>query len=106
MWIKSLNRSREVWVNMNHITHFSIELSNAPTRIPYDVVAYLNASNKGLDPRQGETVDGQAFITVKRGTHEECEEFIKEQINLQTAWQWIGYLVAGGIGAILTLIFT
>lgn len=105
MWIKSLNKSREVWVNMNHITHFSIKLSGDPPEIRYDVVAYLNASHEGLDPRQHEIVDGQAFITVKRGTHEECEEFIKEKLFLQSAWQWIGYLVAGGVGAVLTYLF-
>ena len=106
MWIKSLNKSIEAWVNMNHITHFSIKSSKPPTKIPYDVVAYLNASNEGLDPREGENVDGQAFITVKRGTKEECEEFVKEQLFLQSALQWVGYLVAGGVGAVLTLIFS
>ena len=105
MWIKSLSR-REVWININHITHFSIEVGNDPVRIPYDVVAYLDASNIGREPRQHKVVEGQAFVTVKRGTHEECEQFIKEQIGLQTAWQWIGYLVAGGVGAVLTLLFS
>lgn len=105
MWIKSLSR-REVWININHITHFEIKLSNNPVIKPYDVVAYLDTETIGYDPRQGEVVEGQAFVTVKRGTHEECEQFIKEQIGLQTAWQWIGYLVAGGIGAVLTLVFT
>ena len=104
MWIKSL--SREVWVNINHITHFSIEFSGDPPKICYDVVAYLNASDKGLNPRQHKVVEGQAFITVKRGTYEECKEFIKERLLLQSTLQWIGYLVAGGVGAVLTLIFS
>ena len=85
---------------------FSIELSGDPPKIRYDVVAYLNASDEGLSPRQHEIVEGQAFITVKRGTCEECEEFIKERLLLQSALQWIGYLVAGGVGAVLTLIFS
>lgn len=96
MWIKSL--SAEVWVNITHITHFSIGT-------PYDhrdhtlrhVTAYLDAS-----VTQHGNVDG---VTVKYGTHEECEEFVKEQIFLQTAYQWLGYIVAGGIGALLTLLF-
>ena len=104
MWIKSL--SRNTWVNITHITHFSIHLANTPTkRVSHDVVAYLDTSRNGHDPRQYQVIDGQAFVTVKRGTYEECEEFVKEQTFLQTAYQWIGYLVAGGIGAVLTLWF-
>ena len=60
MWIRSL--SREVWVNMNHITHFSIELSNDPKNIPYDVGVYLDTSHKGLNPREHESVEGQAVL--------------------------------------------
>ena len=106
MWIKTLDTGRHAWVNINHITHFEIKLSNNPTIKPYDVVAYLDTETIGHDPREGKEVEGQAFVTVKRGTHEECEQFIKEQIGLQTAWQWIGYLVAGGVGAVLTLLFS
>lgn len=54
-----------------------------------NVVAYLDTSTNGLDPRQYEVVEGQAFLTV-----------------LQAAYQWIGYLVAGLVGTVLTLIFT
>ena len=106
MWIKSLDTGRHAWVNINHITHFEIELSNDPVNIPYDVVAYLDTETIGRSPRQRKIVEGQAFVTVKRGTHEECEQFIREKIGLQTAWQWIGYLVAGGVGAVLTLFFS
>ena len=106
MWIKSLDTGRHAWVNINYITHFEIELSNNPAIKPYDVVAYLDASHIGYDPRPGEVVEGQAFVTVKRGTYEECEQFIKEQIFLQAAYQWLGYLVAGGVGAVLTLLFS
>ena len=105
MWIKSL--SSDAWVNLTHITHFRIEVVKNPTkRVSHDVVAYLDTSHIGHNPREGKVVEGQASRTVKRGTHEECEQFIKEQIGLQTAWQWLGYLVAGGIGAVLTLFFS
>ena len=103
MWIKSL--SREVWVNMNHITHFRIELSNDPTNIPYDVVVYLDTSHTGHSPREHETVEGQAFITVYRGTEKKCKWFINRKLRLQSIYQWLGYLVAGGVGAVLTYLF-
>ena len=106
MWIKGLDNETQARVNMNHITHFKIKLSNNTAIQPYDVVAYLDTETIGHDPREGKEVEGQAFVTVHRGTHEECEQFITEQIGLQTAWQWIGYLVAGGVGAVLTLLFS
>ena len=62
MWIKAL--SRDVWINMNHITHFIIEFSGDPPRMCYDVVAYLDTSSNGYDPRQHENVEGQAFVTT------------------------------------------
>ena len=105
MWIKSLDS--DVWVNITHITHFTIQYSYDPgNRKLHDVVAFLNASGAGFDPRQHEVVEGQDFITIKRGTYEECEQFIKEQLFLQSGYQWLGYLIAGGVGAILTLIFS
>ena len=105
MWIKSL--SSDTWVNITHITHFRIHHSNHPlNHTLHDVVAYLDASATGFDPRQHADIEGQAFVTVNRGTYEECEEFVKEQTFLQTTYQWLGYLVAGGIGAVLTLIFS
>ena len=104
MWIKSVDN--DVWINMNHITHFAI------TQIPdsydesYIAEAYLDTSKMAITtPRQGFAQD-QARERVYQGTSQECEEFIKEQLFLQSAWQWIGYLVAGGVGAVLTLIFT
>lgn len=80
MWIKSLGK-RKAWVNINHITHFEIKSSNDPVNRPYDVVAYLNAGHIGYDPRQHQVVEGQAPVTVKRGTYQECEQFIEEQIS-------------------------
>ena len=53
----------------------------------HDVVTYLDTSTNGLDSRQHEVVEGQAFLTVKRGNYEECELFVKEQTFLQIAYQ-------------------
>ena len=50
MWIKSLDS--DVWVNITHITHFTIQYSYDPgNRKLHDVVAFLNASGAGFDPR-------------------------------------------------------
>lgn len=105
MWIKSLDE--DVWVNMVHITHFSIVAPTYDNRIPdHEVTAFLNASAKFFSPRKFDDIQDQASLTVYQGTYEECEQFIKEQIGLQAAWQWVGYLVAGGVGAVLTLLFS
>ena len=34
------------------------------------------------------------------------QEVIKRKLRLQSLYQWIGYLVAGGVGAVITLIFS
>ena len=104
MWIKSLRPKN--WVNMNHITHFRIEVSNNAKIHTHDVVAYLDTSMNGHEPREGKSIEGQARITVKRGNYEECEQFVNDQTFLQAAYQWIGYLVAGGVGAVLTFLFS
>ena len=104
MWIKSLRSN--IWINMNHVTHFTIEQGLPPHHIIFSVYAYLDTSAFRIStPRLGPAQD-QASVKVHQGTSQECEEFIKEQLFLQSAWQWIGYLVAGGVGAVLTLIFT
>ena len=98
MWLKSL--SSDAWVNMNHITHFSIvetqivETGEPLYNEPYSVHTYLSD-----DPEE-------YGIRVCEGNMEECKEFIKEQLLLQSTYQWIGYLVAGGVGAVITLLFT
>ena len=108
MWIKSLDS--DVWVNMNHVTHFDITQMPAPHlanyHANYTVQAYLDASKMAFTAHMHRVTQNQASLIVKRGTYEECEQFIKEQLFLQSAWQWVGYLVAGGVGAILTLIFS
>ena len=102
MWIKSLDTGRHAWVNINHITHLEIKLSKNSKIKPYDVVAYLDTETIGHDPREGKEVEGQAFVTVKRGTEKQCQRFTKNKLRLQCLSQWIGYLVAGGLGAVLT----
>ena len=78
MWIKSLDE--DVWVNMNHITHFSIVRPTYDYRIPYhEVTAFLNASAKFFSPSKFNDIQDQASLIVYRGTREECEQFINEQ---------------------------
>ena len=105
MWIKSLYDS--VWVNMKHITHFSIEIDNEPMRRGnHFCYAYLDTTGLGWKPnRRNQWGEDQVRILVCQGSKEECEQFIVEKQLLESAFQWLGYLVAGGIGAILTLIF-
>ena len=102
MWIKALDR--DVWVNMKHITHFErLEDRRSPYHVAY---AYLNASGSTISKQSGVSVSqGKASILVCQGSKEECEQFIVEKQLLEGAFQWLGYLVAGGTGAVLTLIF-
>ena len=105
MWIKSLDT--DVWINMNHITHLRIKQIVLDDSLDvHEVSAFLDASARSLSIPDLSDIQEQASVSVYAGTYEECEQFIKEQIGLQTAWQWIGYLVAGGVGAVLTLIFS
>lgn len=107
MWIKSLNT--DVWVNMSHITHFSIVKIGSPVEYEiHQVTVFLDTSEGQFIPSKLDPTQVQASVLVYEGegTHEECEQFIREQIGLQTAWQWIGYLVGGGVGAVLTLLFS
>ena len=75
----------------------------------YIAYAYLNASSlrpKPMSPASSPTMESdQARIVVCQGTEEECEQFVADQTFLDDAFQWVGYLVAGVGGAILTLIF-
>lgn len=82
MWIKSLET--KVWININHIIHFSIVMPDYDNRVPHhEVYAFLGASESGMFNNEQDRV----FLTVYQRTSEECEQFIKEQIGLQTAWQ-------------------
>ena len=92
---------------MNHITHFAIRqmpISNSETNETYAVEAYLDASEKPINPRFQMTQD-QASVLVYRGTMKKCTRFIKRKLLRQSVGQWIGYLVAGGVGAVLTYFF-
>ena len=105
MWIKSLDD--DVWVNMIHITDFSISetISHSECKT-HEVYAWLDTSRKIFTPFDPSlNLQEQAFIIVCQGTYEKCNDFVERQISLQTAYQWLGYIVAGGIGAVLTLWF-
>ena len=104
MWIKSLYD--DVWVNMKHITHFSIESDEPERRGNNLVYAYLDTTRKRWNPNTLDQWDpDQARLLVCQGSKEKCVEFIDKQQFYEGLFQWVGYFVAGGIGAILTLIF-
>ena len=103
MWIKSLTDN--TWINLNHVTHFTVRHSFGQLHA-YTVDAYLDASEQGLTtPRAGLTQD-QTSIWVYEGSEKQCVRFIKRKLRWQTIYQWLGYLVAGGIGAVLTYFLT
>ena len=103
MWIKSLYD--DTWVSMKHVTHFRIE-SDAPERRGNNLgYAYLDTGSYRWD-RFEQPKQDQARILVCQGSREECEQFIVEQQLLESTFQWLGYLVAGGVGAVLTYLFT
>ena len=105
MWLKSLNS--ETWINTNHITHFTIENAYIPHDYKtHSVYAYLDAGESGIYAPRQSPPQVQIRIPVCQGTGEECQVFIKEQTFLESAYQWLGYLVAGVLGAIITVIFT
>ena len=118
MWIKALDRS--MWVNMKHVTHFSVQteavVRGSVMTSGYVAYAYINASSvrsnytlnnilRGDRCPEETSVSDQTRILVCQGSAEECEQFVADKTFLEEAFQWVGYLVAGGIGAILTLIF-
>ena len=105
MWIKSL--TRETWINMNHITHFHISISLAPNeKGTYDVMAHLDATEMRLDRANYKPIEDQAYVTVYKGTLGKCKRFIWQKRFREWLSKWIGYLVAGGVGAVLTFLFS
>lgn len=92
---------------MKYVTHFSVQMDNEPLRRGnYLTYAYLNTSSLRRIPFSPEHWEqDQARILVCQGSEEKCEQFVADITFLDEAFQWVGYLVAGGIGAILTLIF-
>ena len=113
MWIKSsdnnIHLGSNVWISMNHITHFAIRqmpTPNSETNETYGVEVYLNASEKAITtPRLGLSQD-QTSVLVYRGTEKKCQQFIIRKLRRQSISQWIGYLVAGGLGAVLAAVLT
>ena len=109
MWIKSV--SSDVWINMNHITHLAVrmtpDLSSEPD-VPreYAVDAYLDASEALILPvsYENETPQDQTSIPVYYGTAKKCKWFIIRKLWRQGISQWFGYLVAGGLGAVLAVL--
>ena len=69
-------------------------------------MAHLDATETRFDYVEKKLIEDQTYVTVKRGSEEEPKLFVKEQAFLQVAYQWIGYLVDGGVEAVLTLIFS
>ena len=107
MWIKSLET--DVWINLNHITHFSImesDFDNFDNRLSsHGVYAFLDASEEPPHSPQHEFSQDQVYLIVYRGSYKKCVRFINRKLRLQSISQWIGYLVAGGLGAVLTYLF-
>ena len=106
MWIKSLYN--DTWVSMKHVTHFRI-VQGMSHLYPNLCVAYAyldTGSFRSSDFSPDTWHSDQARVPVCQGSMEECERFIVEQQQLESAFQWIGYLVAGGVGAVLTYFLT
>ena len=61
MWIKSLDEP--VWVNVIHITHFSI-VGFSDDSDTHEVTAFLDASAKFFSPSKWDNVQDQASLIV------------------------------------------
>ena len=91
---------------MSHITHFSIQSILFNRDSPdYEVVVFLDASAQSLLLPTLDSEQDQACLTVCQGPEKKCKRFIKRKLRWQSISQWIGYLVAGGLGAVLTYLF-
>ena len=75
---------------MSHIALFLIRENFNPRR-EYAVYAYLNTNEQFM---------------VCLGTEKKCQQFIKKKLRWQAISQWIGYLVAGTLGAVLAAVIT
>ena len=98
MWIKSVSST---WINMNHVTHFDID--PIPGTQSYIVQAFLSTS-KSVNTTSSR--QDQVFVVVYQGTTKKCRKYIKRKLRWQAISQWVGYLVAGGVGAVLTFLFS
>ena len=67
MWIKSLDT--DVWVNINHITHFSIKQIVLDDSLDvHEVSAFLDASARSLSIPDLSDIQEQASVSVYAGT--------------------------------------
>ena len=67
MWIKSLDT--DVWVNMIHITHFSIVKMGSPAEYEiHEVNAFLDASAGQFTSSKLDNAQVQASVLVYEGT--------------------------------------
>ena len=96
MWVKSLDEND--WVNMVHITNFSIEETGLRLDCKtYEVYAFLDASRKIFNPfNPSSNLQEPAFIIVCRGTYIECEEFVK-RANIFADRLSMGRLYCGSV---------
>ena len=110
MWLKS--DEADTWININHVTHFTIEQYYDPYSgiYPdlYEVSAHLNMAITKLSPDfaayggNPPTPYTEAYdICVFRGTEEECQTYVTEKTALQQAYHWLSHLVAGLLGGLI-----
>ena len=104
-WIKSADR----WININHITRFSIQTDMEPLqRGLYNVYAHLSIGITKLSP------DFRAYggspptpyetayeIHVFSGTRSECQDYVTEKTLLQQTYHWLTHLAAGLLGGLV-----
>ena len=105
MWIRSDNQ----WINMNHITHFTIQyVYDDYSSDQNKVYAHLTFEMTKLTP------DHRAYggppptqyttpyeILVFSGTIEECQQYVTEKTLLQQAYHWLTHLAAGLLGGLV-----
>ena len=105
MWI----RSDDQWINMNHITHFTIQYdSHHLSREQHNVYAHLTFEMTKLTPDYRAYGGGPPTeyttayeILVFNGTIEECQQYVTEKTLLQQTYHWLTHLVAGLLGGLV-----
>lgn len=107
-WINSGDR----WINVNHITHFTIQQNfDSSSRKLYDVYAHLSIGVTKLSrdfrayggdpPTPYETA---YEIHVFSGTRDQCQEYVTEKTLLQQTYHWLTHLAAGLLGGLVILL--
>ena len=110
MWI----RSNDQWINMNHITHFTIRYGDDDySRDQHNVYAHFTFEMTKLTPDYRAYGGGPPTpyttayeILVFSGTIEECQQYVTEKTLLQQTYHWLTHLAAGILGGLLTLLIT